>query len=111
MTTIARYTVKARWEERNAELVRAVYRALAELRPEGFSYATYRLDDGRTSLHIAEQRGEGEGPLPGLAAFRGRFERFERFRTVAAACADSRSRSTSSLGLLAHCGTLGRSTD
>ncbi len=35
--TIARYTVKPGKEERNAELVRAVYRELAELQPQGFS--------------------------------------------------------------------------
>jgi hypothetical protein len=67
--TIARYTVKPGMEDRNAELVRAVYRELAELRPPGFRYVTYRLDDGRSFVHIAEQEGDGENPLPGLAAF------------------------------------------
>jgi hypothetical protein len=68
--TVVRYTVKAGMEQHNAELVRAVYGELAELRPEGFSYATYRLDDGRTFIHVAEQEGDGAGPLPGLPAFR-----------------------------------------
>jgi hypothetical protein len=67
--TIARYTVKPGMEDRNAELVRAVYRELAELRPPGFRYVTYRLDDGRSFVHIAEQEGDGENPLPGLPAF------------------------------------------
>lgn len=47
--TVVRYTVKPDQADRNAELVRAVYRELADLRPEGFTYATYRLDDGRRS--------------------------------------------------------------
>jgi hypothetical protein len=68
--TIARYTVKAEAAEQNAELVRAVYRELAELRPDGFSYVTYRLHDGRSFVHIAEQDGDGDSPLPGLTAFR-----------------------------------------
>ena len=67
--TIVRYTVKPGEAELNADLVRAVYRELAELNPRGFKYATYRLDDGRTFIHIAEQQGEGDNPLPTLSAF------------------------------------------
>jgi hypothetical protein len=68
--TIVRYAVKPGLEERNAELVRAVYAELAEVRPPGFHYVTYRLDDGRSFVHIAEQDGEGDNPLPQLTAFR-----------------------------------------
>jgi hypothetical protein len=68
--TVARYTVKPGLEERNAELVRAVYRELTELDPTGFRYATFRLDDGRTFVHVAELDGDGDNPLPGLTAFR-----------------------------------------
>ena len=68
--TVARYVVKPGSEEHNAELIRAVYRELAELGPTGFNYATYRLDDGRTFVHIAEHEGDGDSPLPGLTAFR-----------------------------------------
>jgi hypothetical protein len=68
--TVVRYRVKPGMEEENAELVRAVYRELAELAPEGFRYATYRLEDGRTFVHVASQEGESENPLPGVAAFR-----------------------------------------
>jgi len=57
-------------EERNAELVRAVYRELAELSPAGFRYATYRLEDGRTFVHVAERDGGADNPLPDLPAFR-----------------------------------------
>jgi hypothetical protein len=68
--TIARYTVKPGRETENVELVRAVYRELVELRPEGFSYATFRLEDGRSFIHIASQESDGHSPLPGLTAFR-----------------------------------------
>jgi hypothetical protein len=68
--TIARYTVKPGQEEHNAQLVRAVYRELAGLAPAGFTYATYRLHDGRTFVHVAEQEDDTPGPLPGVSAFR-----------------------------------------
>ena len=68
--TIVRYTVKPDQEEINTDLVRAVYGELAELEPEGLSYATYRLDDSRTFIHIAELDGEGENPLLATPAFR-----------------------------------------
>ena len=68
--TIARYTVKPGQEERNAELVRAVYRELAERAPAGFTYNTYRLHDGRTFVHVAEREGDEPVPLTQLAAFR-----------------------------------------
>jgi hypothetical protein len=67
---VVRYTVRPGWEERNAELVRAVYRELAAAAPPGFRYATYRLDGGRTFVHVAASDVEGTTPLTGLAAFR-----------------------------------------
>jgi hypothetical protein len=68
--TVVRYTVKPGLAERNAELVRAVYRELEQLRPEGFSDATYRLDDDRTFVHLAEQESDRDNPLSSLTAFR-----------------------------------------
>jgi hypothetical protein len=68
--TIVRYTVKPGQEDINADLVRAVYSELADLKPEGLKFATYRLDDGRTFIHIAEQESDGDSPLPSVPAFR-----------------------------------------
>lgn len=66
-----------------------MYRELEQLRPEGFSYVTYRLDDGRTFVHIAEQQGDRDSRLSGLTAFRafqaGIRGRCERGPTVTAA--------------------------
>ncbi len=66
--TVVRYRVRAGAEEQNAELVKNVYRELAELPPDGFRYATYRLEDGRTFVHVAEW--EGDFPLTDAPAFR-----------------------------------------
>ena len=65
---VVRYRVKPGQEEPNADLVRAVYRELAAVGPPGLRYATLRLGDGRTFIHLAID--DGESPLPGLAAFR-----------------------------------------
>jgi hypothetical protein len=66
---MVRYTVKPDQVARNEELVRNVYAELAELDPDGFRYATFRLDDSRTFVHLATVE-DGDAPLPGLAAFR-----------------------------------------
>jgi hypothetical protein len=67
--TIVRYKVKPGLVEENEKLVRAVYGELAKVKPAHFSYATYKLDDGLSFVHIAEFTGEGKGPLAGIAAF------------------------------------------
>ena len=53
----------------NEELVRAVYRELEESRPAGLRYATFKLPDGVSFVHVAETS-EGHNPLPELEAFR-----------------------------------------
>jgi hypothetical protein len=65
---MVRYTVKPGLAAANEELIRAVYRELHERRPEGFRYATFRLDDGLGFVHIAEVDGE-HNPLAELPAF------------------------------------------
>ncbi len=64
-TALIRYRVKPGLAEENAELVRAVYAELAELKPPGFSYATFR--DGDTFTHVAFT--DGAAPLPSVEAF------------------------------------------
>lgn len=68
--TVVRYTVKPEFEEENAALVRAVYRELEEAQPRSFEYATYRLEEGRTFVHIATYESDENLPLRNLAAFR-----------------------------------------
>ncbi len=67
---IVRYRVKPDQVERNEELVRAVYEELHRVDPTGFRYATLKLEDGVSFVHIAESDGS-ESPLPKLAAFQG----------------------------------------
>jgi hypothetical protein len=65
---IVRYRTKPEAADENARLVEAVYTALAELQPVNFRYATYRLEDGVTFVHVAHH-GDDANPLPALPAF------------------------------------------
>jgi hypothetical protein len=68
---MVRYRVKPDQAARNEELVRAVYEELRQTRPSGFRYATFKLDDGVSFVHIAFDETEGgRRPLADLAAFR-----------------------------------------
>lgn len=67
---MVRYTVKPECVEENERLVRAVYEELAVVAPAGFSYATFKLEDGLSFLHIASNTTSGETPLASLAAFK-----------------------------------------
>ena len=64
---IVRYRVKPEQVAANEQLVRDVYAELAELQPDGFHYATFKLEDGVSFVHIASV--EGPNPLQELAAF------------------------------------------
>jgi hypothetical protein len=49
---IIRYKVKPEYVAENKNLVKAVYKELHELSPSKFSYATYKLADGLTFIHV-----------------------------------------------------------
>jgi hypothetical protein len=66
---LVRYKVKPEQVERNEQLVRAVYEELHRMDPPGLRYATFRLEDGVTFVHIAETEG-ARNPLPRLDAFK-----------------------------------------
>jgi hypothetical protein len=65
---IVRYRVKPDRVEENEALVRAVYEELHQTEPEGLRYATFRLEDGVSFLHLAITE-DGQNPLPQLEAF------------------------------------------
>ena len=65
---VIRYRTKPEHADANAELVRAVFAELAADEPAGLRYATYRLDDGVTFVHVATLEGE-VNPLLSSAAF------------------------------------------
>ena len=66
---MVRYRVKPDQAARNEELVRAVYEELHRREPEGIRYATFRLDDGVTFVHIAEIDSD-HNPFTDLQAFK-----------------------------------------
>ena len=68
-SVIVRYRVKPERAEENTALVRAVYEELATARPEGFHYATFRLQDGVSFVHIAFTEADDHQPLQRIAAF------------------------------------------
>ena len=47
------YTVKADRVEENERLVRAVYAGLDDIGDPDIRYATFKLEDGRTFVHVA----------------------------------------------------------
>lgn len=66
---MVRYRVTAERAAENEALVRAVYDELAATEPGGLRYATFKLEDGVSFLHIAETE-DGQNPLSEVTAFR-----------------------------------------
>ena len=66
---MVRYRLKPERVEENEVLVRAVYEELSRTRPERLRYATFKLEDGVSFVHLAETE-DGNNPLSELAAFR-----------------------------------------
>jgi hypothetical protein len=67
---MVRYRVKPERVEENEDLVRAVYDELRRSEPAGLRYATFKLDDGVSFVHLAVTESENGGsPLSKLKAF------------------------------------------
>lgn len=73
MTThMVRYTVKPDQADHNEQLVRALFAELDGVAPAGLRYATFKLADGVTFIHlISHDSTDGHGPpqLQALKAF------------------------------------------
>jgi hypothetical protein len=65
---MVRYEVKPERVSENEELVQAVYGELDRTLPDGFHYATFKLMDGVTFIHLAAHRG-ADNPLRRIEAF------------------------------------------
>ena len=65
---LIRYRTKPDQAAANEELVRAVYAELRHTSPEGLSYATFRLDDKVTFLHLVRTERD-PNPLLAIRAF------------------------------------------
>ena len=66
--SVIRYRTRPDAADENARLVEDVYASLAETKPAELRYATYRLADGVTFVHIASLEGT-DNPLTMLPAF------------------------------------------
>ena len=67
---MVRYRVKPDRVEQNEELVRAVYDELRHTEPAGLRYATFKLDDGVSFVHLAADESESDAsPLSKVKAF------------------------------------------
>ena len=66
--SVIRYRTRPDAAEENARLVQDVYASLADTKPADLRYATYRLADGVTFVHIASLEGT-DNPLTKLPAF------------------------------------------
>lgn len=67
---VVRYKLKPDRVSENERLVRAVYAQLAQERPAGLRYATFKLDDGVSFVHIVSHDGDDDNPLAEYPAFK-----------------------------------------
>jgi uncharacterized protein YceH (UPF0502 family) len=70
MTSLIRYKTKPEFADENQRLVERVYEELAERDPGGVRYATLRLEDGVTFMHLfTSDSDDAANTLGGIAAF------------------------------------------
>jgi hypothetical protein len=69
-TIMVRYKTLEAQADTNAALVRAVFEELGACAPKGLRYASYRLPDGVTFVHIATLETPDENPLVALPSFK-----------------------------------------
>ena len=68
---VVRYRTKPDRAEENQQLVEKVFAELDEMHATGFGYASFRLDDGVSFLHVVvEDEGGGSVSLADVPAFR-----------------------------------------
>lgn len=68
---IVRYKVKQDKVDENIAYINDVFASLKELAPENFRYASFRLEDGVSFVHIASMESDDDAnPLPSLDAFK-----------------------------------------
>ena len=68
MTKIVRYRTNPQDADENARLIRDVFTELAAEQPDGLRYASFRLDDGVSFVHVAVLDAD-HNPLSDSAAF------------------------------------------
>ena len=67
---MVRYKIKADRVAENERYIASVFEALKRTQPSGLRYASFKLDDGVSFMHIASTETEdGSNPLRELAEF------------------------------------------
>ena len=66
---VIQYRTRPECADENERLIRAVFAELAENKPEGLRYASFRREDGVSFLHVAVLDDGEVNPLLQLAAF------------------------------------------
>jgi hypothetical protein len=69
-TVMVTYKTHPQHAEANQAFISAVFAELRERQPAGLSYATYRLPDGVSFLHLATLANADQNPLLELASFK-----------------------------------------
>ena len=69
-SSMVRYKVRPDRADENVALVQAVYAQLDRERPEGLHYATFRLPDGVSFMHVVVESDQPGRILNELEAFR-----------------------------------------
>jgi hypothetical protein len=69
-SSMIRYKVRPGRADENEALVKAVYEQLARERPEGLHYATFKLPDGVSFMHVVFETDQPGRILNEVAAFK-----------------------------------------
>jgi hypothetical protein len=70
-TVVVRYRTKPERAEENQQLVEKVFAELDEMQATGFAYASLRLEDGVSFVHVVvEEEGAASVSLADVPAFR-----------------------------------------
>jgi hypothetical protein len=69
-SSMVRYKVRPDRADENERLVKAVYEQLAREQPEGLRYATFRLPDGVSFMHVVFETDQPGRILGEVAAFK-----------------------------------------
>lgn len=69
-SSMVRYKVRPDMADENQRLVKAVYQQLNDQRPDGLHYATFRLPDGVSFMHIVFETEQPGSILNQVEAFR-----------------------------------------
>ena len=70
-SVMVRYKVKADRVDENRAYIERVFEALEQSQPDGLRYASFRLPDGVSFVHVASvDTKDGENPLSNTPAFK-----------------------------------------